>query len=292
MNDRAVSASGALGHDGRRFPGIRGLFGRTHVDLSPFIDVSELPTLHEEICLALAQVPLDYTGGSHRSMGIMPEVRRGEAYGDYGEVIADLSAGDFEVLASLADDPSAFRAARGGEFGEERSVPLSRRQLRWLEVRHGVYFPWKGYVELMPNRYWSEKASPEGKRFTRVAEAYFAKTLAFVRRLPFESIGRCNVMGLAPLDHGTVHRDGEPDDQDSPDHFISFVPGMNKRLFLWDDVLGEEVPVEGPVYWFNDHDYHGVASAPVFRYSVRVDGTFRREFLDALAAAHPTPASP
>jgi hypothetical protein len=290
MGDARSTSAGALAPDGRRYPGLRGLFGHAYLDLAPFIDTSPLAELHEEICLALAQVPLDYTGGSHRSMGIMPEARRHEAYVDYGEVIASMDHDAFATLASLADDPTSFLAARGGEFGEERSVPLSRRQLRWLEARFGVYFPWKGYVELMPNRYWSEKASPEGKRFTRVAEAYFPKTLAFVRSLPFDSVGRCNVMGLAPFDHGTVHRDGEPEQQASPDHFITFVPGANKRLFLWDDVLGEELAVGADVYWFNDHDYHGVASAPVFRYSVRVDGTFRPDFLDALAAAHRRPS--
>ena len=47
--------------------------------------------------------------------------------------------------------------------------------------------------------------------FTRFAKAYLPKTIAYVRSLPFERIGRCNVMGLEANDHGTVHRDGDPD---------------------------------------------------------------------------------
>lgn len=279
------SQVGALGADGRRWPGLRGLHGRAYVDLSRYVDLGALDALHDEICLALAQVPLDYTGGSHRSMGIMPTSRAAEAGIDYGEVIRGMSDAEFAVLRSLADDPTSFvvGSQRASEFGEERSVPLSRRQLRWLEVRYGVYFPWKAYVELMPNRFWGDKASSEGKRFTRVAESFFPKTLAFVRSLPFESIGRCNVMGLAPFDHGTVHRDGEPAEQGEPDQFITIVPGRNKQLFLWDDTLGEALAVDAPVYWFNDFDYHGVASAPVFRYSVRVDGVFERGFASRLA---------
>ncbi len=35
-------------------------------------------------------------------------------------------------------------------------------------------------------------------------------------------------------------------------------------------------------YWFNDGDYHGVEADPFFRYSVRVDGFFRPEFLQHL----------
>ena len=52
--------------------GIRGILGRPFVQLDEHLDLSGLSEIHEEICLALTQVPVDYTGGSHRSMGIVP----------------------------------------------------------------------------------------------------------------------------------------------------------------------------------------------------------------------------
>lgn len=275
---------GALGPDGRTWPGIRGVFGRAYIDLAPHLDLAALPAIHEEVCLALAQLPLDVTGGSHRSMGIMPPSRAAEAITDYGEVIRAMSAEELATLRSLADDPRAWEAVdpASGDFGEERRVPLSRRQLAWLKVRFGVYFPWKGYVELIPNRTWGEKSTAAGKRFTRVAEAFFPETIAFVKSLPFVEIGRCNVMGLEAFDHGTVHRDGEPEEQEAPDHFVTFVPGGDKRLFLWDETLREELPVVARAYWFNDFDYHGVSKADRFRYSIRVDGVFEPAFLARL----------
>ena len=281
------SAEGAIGPDGGRWPGIRGVFGRAFVDLAPHLDLSELPAIHEEVCLALAQIPLEMTGGSHRSMGIMPPSRSAEAIRDYGEILRAMTDGDVARLRSLADDPGAWESVdpRQIEVGEERSVALSRRQLAWLKIRFGVYFPWKGYVELIPNRFWRDKASPEGKRFTRVAEAFFPRTIAFAKRLPFTAIGRCNVMGLEAFDHGTVHRDGEPEDQESPDHFVTFVPGGDKRLFLWDEARREELPIGSRAYWFNDFDYHGVSADPHFRYSIRVDGTFDPSFLERVRAA-------
>ncbi len=162
--------------------------------------------------------------------------------------------------------------------------PLSRRQLLWLKYRYGVYFPWKVYVELMPNRWWSEKHLSEGKRFTRLAESLFPRTLDFVRQLPFESLGRCNLMGLEAHDHGTLHRDGEPEEQTAPDQFITFSPAQNKTLVLWDPLTRAQVPVAGQAVWFNDFDYHGVLAAPWFRYSIRVDGVFRDAFVAAIAA--------
>jgi hypothetical protein len=233
-------------------------------------------------------VPVDYTGGSHRSMGIMPPSRRGEAHVDYGEVIRGLSAADFETFRALADDPTAIDPARRGEveFGEERDVLLSRRQMLWLKLRHRVYFPWKVYLEMIPNRSWGDKSRAEGKSFTRAARAFFPKTVAYVQALPFVEIGRCNVMGLEANDHGTVHRDGEGEGGDGggrePDHFITLCPTGDKRLFLWDEAAGRKVPVTGRAYWFDDHDYHGVDADPFFRYSLRVDGIFQPAFLEAL----------
>ena len=264
--------------------GIKGLFGRPYVDLEAYVDASRLPPIHDEICLALANVPVDYTGGSHRSMGIVPASREGEVLVDYGEVIAAMSDAEFETFRSLSDAPASIDASRRRElsFGEERDVPLSRRQMLWLKVRFGVYFPWKAYVELIPNRRWEDKSTSEGKRFTRLARTFFPKTVAFVESLPFTEIGRCNIMGLEALDYGTVHRDGEPDEQASPDEFITFVPGGDKRLFLWDEEEKRALYVDARVYWFNDFDYHGVEAAPRFRYSVRVDGVFQPEFKERL----------
>jgi hypothetical protein len=264
---------------------LRGVFpGRPWVSLERFVDVEKLASLHDEICLALTQIPVDYTGGSHRSMGIMPPSRAAEAGVDYGEVIRALDDVEFATFRSLADDPRAIDVARRAEltFGEEREVPLSRRQMLWLKVRHKVYFPWKAYVELIPNGLWTEKAI--AKDWSRTARTFFPKTIRFVEALPFQHIGRCNVMGLEANDHGTIHRDGEPDEQSAPDHFVTFCPAGDKRLFLWDESKQEKTSVTGRAYWFNDFDYHGVEADPFFRYSLRVDGVFRPDFLAMLEA--------
>jgi hypothetical protein len=262
---------------------LHGVLGRPFVDLAPLLDprlTEQLDAIHEEVCLGLANVPTDYTGGSHRSMQIMPESRRDEALVDYGEVIASLDARGYETFRSLAEDPDAFPPRpTGATFGEERDHPLSRRQMLWLERRHGVYFPWKVYFEMIPNRYWDEKSNAAGKDFTRLAKTFFPRTIDFVGRLPFRQIGRCNVMGLGANDHGTVHRDGVPEDKPDVDHFITFVPGPNKRLFLWDEEAKAKTLVTARAYWFNDSDYHGVEADPFFRYSIRVDGIFSDDFL-------------
>jgi len=268
--------------------GLRGLYGVPFVRLDGLLDLTGLDAVHEEVCRALAEMPTEYTGGSHRSMDIMPPGLEATALVDYSEVIAGLDDAQYTLLCSLADEPAEALATPREEarWGEERDLPLSRRQMLWLEYRHRVYFPWKVYLEMIPNRWWGDKSRGESKRFTRLAESFLPQTVAFVRGLPFTEIGRCNVMGLRAHDHGTVHRDGDPAVQTAPDHFITLSPVPGKRLYLYDASVpgGRKVPVEGTAYWFNDNDYHGVEADPYFRYSLRVDGVFAPEFLARIEA--------
>src|SRR4051812_36040909 len=106
---------------------VAGVFGRPYVALDDLIDLAALPAIHDEVCLALAQSPTSYTGGSHRAMGIMPEGFEAEALVDYQEVIRGLDDAGFATFLGLADDPSRVDASRRAEleFGEERALPLS-----------------------------------------------------------------------------------------------------------------------------------------------------------------------
>ena len=261
---------------------IRKILGRPFVDLEPYLDLDALSALDQEICVGLAHVAVDYTGGSHKWMGIVPPSARDDPYVDYGQAIARMSRAEFARFVALSDTPEAFDVDRQAEyeFGEERPWPLSRRQMLYLEYRHRVYFPWKVYYELVPNRAWEERAERAGKAFTDEARTVLPRTVAFIERLPFAHIGRCNLLGLQSNDHGTVHRDGE--DEAEVGHFITLCPRGDKRLFLWDDERRTAVPVGGRAYWFDDRNYHGVAADPFFRYSIRVDGVFRAEFLARL----------
>ncbi|HET9956997.1 MAG TPA: hypothetical protein VFQ61_21020, partial [Polyangiaceae bacterium] len=60
-----------------------GIFGRPYVDLEPHLDLTGLADLHDEICLGLTQVAVDYTGGSHRTLGIVPPSLPDPSFADY-----------------------------------------------------------------------------------------------------------------------------------------------------------------------------------------------------------------
>jgi hypothetical protein len=262
--------------------GLVGLLGRPFINLERYLDLERLAALDDEICYALAQVQTGYTGGSHKAMGIVPPSLAEDPYRDYGQAIRGFSEAEFATFVSLGDYPEPPDPQRRHEyeFGEERDYPLTREQMLFLKFKHGIYFPWKVYYELIPGGYWTEKSSGAGKDFTREARVYFPRTVAFIRALPFKEIGSCKLLGLEANDFGTVHRDGEPEAQQAPDQFITLVPRGDKRLYLWDEGRRQKTPVTGRAYWFNDFDYHGVEADPFFRYSIRVDGVFDPAFLE------------
>jgi hypothetical protein len=259
---------------------VSGIGGHPFIDLEAYVDLPSLEALDDEITYALTQVPLTYTGGSHKTMGIVPPSLADEPYADYGQVIRGLSPAEFARFVSLSDTPDEIDLDRQAEyeFGEEREWPLSRKQMLYLKFRHGVYFPWQVFYELIPTLDWEDKSNGEGKDFTTEAHRHFPALIRFVRSLPFEVVGRCNILGLEADHHGTVHQDGDPDDPHA-EHFITLCPRKNKRLFLWDEDRRDKTYVVSRAYWFNDHGYHGVEKDPWFRYSIRVDGVFRPSFL-------------
>ncbi len=258
----------------------RGVLGLPYVDLEPYIDTTALDAIDDEVCVALTEIATEYTGGSHKHMGIVPPSLADDAYVDYGEVIDGFSRDEFARFIALSDTPGAFDVERQGEylFGEEREHPLSRKQMLFLKYRYGVYFPWKVFYEMIPTLDWDDKSHGIGKAFKPEALLYFPKLVDFVRRLPFHAIGRCNLLGLEANDHGTVHTDLGETPKLAPDQFITICPRGDKRVFLWDEDAHEKTFIDARVYWFNDADYHGVEADPFFRYSIRVDGFFEEEF--------------
>src|SRR5687768_7862922 len=95
----------------RGVPGtsLRGLYGRPFVPLDALLSEvlapepleATLRAVHEEVCLGLAQVPIECTGGSHRSMGIMPPSRVSESGVDYHDVLQALEPSRWATFVSL-----------------------------------------------------------------------------------------------------------------------------------------------------------------------------------------------
>ena len=257
-----------------------GIFGRPYADLRGLVDTSGFPELHDEITRGLAQVETRYTGGTLKWMGVTAPWTERDGYRDAMHAVQAMSRAERAELVALGEYDE--EPPEDAPLGDETPYPFSRAQERFLEQRHGAYFPWKASYHLLENDRWDDKHSGDGKDFSEEAREVFPKTIAFIESLPFTEIGRVVIFGLLPNDHAPAHRDSEPGKALAIAQSISFAPGGKKRFFLTTPDGREEVVVDTPIYWFNDMDWHGVHADPFFRYSVRVDGVFDPAFLDAI----------
>ncbi|AKV01138.1 Phenylpropionate dioxygenase [Labilithrix luteola] len=267
-----------------------GIFGRPYADLSSLVDTSGFAAMHDEITRGLSLVETSYTGGSLKWMGVTAPWVTSDPYRDYMHVIRALPRDELAELIALGDgDPSAFDLDRPESIalGDETDHPLTRAQMLFLKMRHGVYFPWKVCYHLLENDRWEDKHSGEGKDFSEEARRVFPKTVAFLESLPFTEIGRVVIFGIEANDHAPAHRDSEPGKALALAQSISFEPsrlaprsaGRHKRFYVTSPDGANQVVVDAPIYWFNDMDWHGVLADPFFRYSIRVDGVFDPRFL-------------
>lgn len=263
--------------------GLHGVFGRPYLDLSTRIDTSGFAAMDREISLALAVLDCDGTGASLKSMGVVAPWVMGDGRRDALDALRAMSDDEFDDFLSLGDGDVSEEARVARRFGDETEHPFTRAQQRWLELRHGVYFPWRWCFHLIANERWDDKHHGDGKGFSDEALEHLPRTCAFVRSLPFVEIGRCVLFGLGPHDHAPLHRDSEPGEALEIAQSISFAPRPGKRFYLQNDPTEPPEVVDKPVYWFNDMDYHGVLADPFFRYSIRVDGVFERAFARELA---------
>lgn len=270
-----------------------GIFGRPYADLSNLVDTSGFAAMHDEITRGLSRVETSYTGGSLKWMGVTAPWVTPDPYRDYMQVIRELPRDEVAELIALGDtDPSEFDLDRPETIalGDETDHPLTRAQMLFLKMRHGVYFPWKVCYHLLENDRWEDKHSGDGKDFSEEARRVFPNTVAFIESLPFTEIGRVVIFGIEGNDHAPAHRDSEPGKTLALAQSISFEPSRlapragerHKRFYVTSPDGSNQIVVDAPVYWFNDMDWHGVLADPYFRYSIRVDGAFEPEFLAAI----------
>lgn len=268
---------------------VHGIFGQPYLNLEHLIDDATLARMDREITRGLLRVPVSYTGGSLKWMGVVAPWVMDDGYRDLMEAVDGFSREELAELVALADDPSAFDLGGEGDerningkkysFGDETDHPLNLAQMRWLSLRHGVYFPWKVCYHLLENDQWDDKHSGAGKTFLDEARSVFPETIRVIESLPFSEIGRVVIFGLEPNDHAPLHRDTEPGKALAVAQCISIEPRGTKRFYLCNAADAEPLVVDARVYWFNDMDYHGVLPDPFFRYSLRVDGKLRPELL-------------
>jgi glycine betaine catabolism A len=277
------SNSPATNSAAERFVGVFGL---------PFIDLMEplggaafereLDAVQAELAANLPNASTRYTGGTLHAMGVCaPWEDRMEAR-DASDAVARLSRTEFEQFwHSGGGDPAALATLQGvpARVGDETNFPLSQSHMLALERDHNVYFPWKRCYFFMEDHAWDDKHARGNKTWNSTARELFPRTMCLLEELPFDEIGRAVAFGMDAGDSAPFHRDSVPGAALGIAQSITLYPDSGKQLTLASPNGLVRQAVNARAYWFNDMDWHGVASAPTFRYSLRIDGRFAPAFL-------------
>jgi hypothetical protein len=151
---------------------------------------------------------------------------------------------------------------------------------RYAYFAMGAVIPWFFAVYLKKNDF-KAKTNDLGQ-WTESAK-YFPNIVKYLDTLPFKTIGRVLFFTTYPNAGVVTHRDSVV--AEHQDHNINlFFSGGERPSFIWDEKKKEKIFLEKGArsYFFNNRDYHGVDPEPVFRYTLRVDGTFTDELCKEL----------
>ena len=251
--------------------GVKGV-GKNRLPIVPmdqYIDHSKDQELHIECCKGLALAEDIKMGMVY---GALPpeEVARFGGHNCWSEMIRDLER----------YDPSGIHSQAIKELIAESPGKEMQTIYKYAYFAMGAVIPWFFALNLKKNTF-TNKTEDIGE-WTDSAK-YFPNVIKYLDTLPFKTIGRVLFFTTYPNAGVVIHRDSVV--AEHSDHNINlFFDGGWRPSFIWDEVNKEKIylPKGAKSYFFNNRDFHGVDPEPVFRYTLRVDGTFTDELCKEL----------
>ena len=239
------------------------------ISMDRYIDHSKDCDLHIECCKGLA-LSEEYKMGMIYG-GIPPEeVAKFAGHDCWSEMLKDLDK----------HDPTGVHRAALKEVIEKSPGKEMQAMYKYAYFAMGAVIPWFFAVYLKKNDF-GKKTLDQGQ-WTEAAKL-FPNVVEYINRLPFKTIGRVLLFTTYPNAGVVTHRDSVV--AEHRDHNINlFFAGGERPSFIWNEKTKEKIFLEKGArsYFFNNRDYHGVDPEPVFRYTLRVDGTFTDELCEEL----------
>ncbi len=229
---------------------MKGINNKPFIDCDAHLDIAGLQSLHEEICVGIAQ--------SKILPAVLPSAKNHlDRYIDPKE--------------------------KNEIFKKFISLPREAGPL-YLKLRTGWYCGSSVvYIRDMIDNSWNafENKMYSSKTKWHENAEYFPGLKQWLETLPFKEIGRV-LFWLTENDCDMYpHRDNFEYKEHS-NEFIWFNPTGEKRFYIYDEEHALKVPVTSKSAFFNDLDVHGVDRANKIQYTLRVDGVFTDEFRQQL----------
>jgi hypothetical protein len=251
--------------------GVKGVgkYRRPMISMDSYIDHTNDLALHVECCKGLAMAT---------------DFKMGMVYGSFPpEEVKRLNGQDCwtNILANIEhNDPTGVHQQAIAEIIKTPGIDVGQAIYKYAYFAMGAGIPWF-FACYLKKAGFSDKTNDNGV-WTESAK-YFPNVVKYLDTLPFKTIGRVLFFTTYPNCGVATHRDSIV--AEHKDHNINlFFEGGWRPSFIWDECKKEKIylPQGSKSYFFNNRDYHGVDAEPVFRYTLRVDGTFTDELCEEL----------
>lgn len=242
-----------------------GIDKKPYLDLTPYIDIETLQSMHKEICFGIAK--------SKSSTTI------------YGPGLGDLN-----VRKSFLDLAKKYKTSLD-TIDQEIFNSLDWNQRAVFFKLYEDMYNASNVVTLrdMPPEKRIEnyflKGKEEHTQFTENSK-HFPKVLEWIYKIPiFSEIGRiiffmnehdCTLQSHMDAPKYFPHRD----------EFVWINPTGKKKFWLLDPDTNEKTYVKSTAAFFNSLDWHGGDAIPNYTYSLRIDGKFTDQFRQQVGIAH------
>lgn len=239
------------------------------INMDEYIDHSMDEQLHLECCRGLAK---------------STEYKLGMVYGSMPPFESEKYGGNecwTDVLSQLEKyDPTGVHRQQILQLIKETPPEAMFATLyKYAYFAMGAIIPWFFALYLKKTDFIRktqnvEQWEPAAENFPLLKE--------YIKTLPFKSIGRVLFFTTYPNAGVVTHRDSIV--AEHKDHNINLFFTAGRPSFIWNEITNEKTYLDPKAksYFFNNRDYHGVDPEPVFRYTLRIDGTFTDELCEKL----------
>ena len=223
------------------------------VDLTPFLDVISLKELKPYI---------EY-GLSKHSDRQVPSQYLGDIFLDKGLGFIDIDQNQKEQLIKKYP---YLNELNGNQL------------LYWLRYHLDVTYG-QSHLHIISAKDWLTKHLPEHCDTNPVTETFKPLLDWIESQNIFSSYGRVNAFLNEPGTSTPIHHDPPYLHESPKDQFIWINLSDRKKFFVYDHVNKQKHYITSEVSTFDNHNYHGSDSNNFANWSIRVDGTFSKEFL-------------
>lgn len=234
---------------------MKGVYAKTYIDLDGYIDLEEFHSLYDEMIMGISKSHIDK---GVVSCGVHPKEKELE-------------------LCTVLQNPNEYLSAKDIENLDKLD---NLHQRAWyVSLRLPVYHPYFLVFIRRERDFW-KKHLRDNCEWTQQAKL-FPQTLEFIEKLPFDEIGRILFFITSSQHRTLIHYDaGNPEARRAHPNteFIYFRPGLEKKLFIYDEDKDEKHYVKSCASYWNDLDWHGVDQNVKTTFSMRVDGVFQDKF--------------